>query len=167
MPRRVVTPENLSLDFTVNPLRSDGPVGLNLGSMFARTPVTGEITVPISAAELVAAFDTYFGNTAWRSLPTQESRTASALLAAPDFSGDKTLLMNVAGANTVTIPPGLTVTNPVSVIQIGPGVTSFVAGSGVLLRSADGWLRLRSRYSGATIIPVALNDYLIIGDLAA
>lgn len=43
-PRRVVTPENLSLDFLVDLDREDGPVGLNLDpTHFRRDPGTGAI----------------------------------------------------------------------------------------------------------------------------
>jgi hypothetical protein len=43
-PRRVVTPENLSLDFLVDLDREDGPVGLNLDpAHFQRDPETGAI----------------------------------------------------------------------------------------------------------------------------
>jgi hypothetical protein len=46
MPRRVVTPENLSRDFIIDLEREDGPVGLNLDpAHFQRDPETGEIRV--------------------------------------------------------------------------------------------------------------------------
>jgi hypothetical protein len=50
--------------------------------------------------------------------------------------------MNVAGANTVTVPPNSSVAFPVGteikVTQIGAGATTFVAGAGVTINNNVG-----------------------------
>jgi hypothetical protein len=59
MPRAVVTPENLSKDFTLSAVRLDGPVGLNLGPQFKRDDVSGQITVEVGATLLDPQFSDY------------------------------------------------------------------------------------------------------------
>ena len=78
--------------------------------------------------------------------------------------------MNVGSANNLTVPPNADVAFPVGtqilITQIGAGLTSVVAGSGVTIQSKGGNLDLGGQYSGATLIKRATNTWILIGDLA-
>lgn len=81
---------------------------------------------------------------------------------------DPVILTASNAANiTITVPPSLTGVDPLTVIQIGAGQVTFVAGAGVTINSADARLKLRVQYSSATLIPSGTNNYFLIGDLTA
>jgi hypothetical protein len=83
----------------------------------------------------------------------------------------QTIEMNVATANTVTIPPHSSVAfsySPparVDVVQIGAGQTSFVAGGGVTILSDTSKLKIGTRYGGASLYQRALDTWVLIGGL--
>lgn len=78
--------------------------------------------------------------------------------------------MTFAGANTVIIPNNAAVPFPIGtkidVIQGGVGQTSFLAGVGVLLYSANSFVNLSAQYSAATLIKIATDEWYLIGDLS-
>ena len=84
-----------------------------------------------------------------------------------DLSGNKILMMSNGSANSVSVPTGLTGVGPFTITQIGDGQTSLVAQSGVTIRSADNKLKLRVKYSSASLIRIGTNEYLLIGDIAS
>lgn len=96
---------------------------------------------------------------------TLEEELADYVLTDSDLAGNVIKKLNQAGANTVTVNSGLTGTEPVMLVQQGLGQTTVVAGSGVTIRSADAALKLRTRYSGATLIPDGADTYLLVGDI--
>ena len=79
----------------------------------------------------------------------------------------KLVTMDYATANTVTVPPNVDVAFPVGalilVASVGAGQTSFVAGAGVTINSADSALKLQVQYSTATLIQTAANVWLLAG----
>lgn len=93
-------------------------------------------------------------------------KTANYTLVNDDLLGGVYVRMNLAGVNTVTVPAGLTETEPVHITQTGVGTTSIVAGVGVTIQSTDNWRKCRTRYSNLTLIKVGTNVYDLIGDLA-
>lgn len=95
-----------------------------------------------------------------------DRKTANYTLVDGDLDGLTIIEMNLAGANTMTVAPSLTGTEPVTVIQYGVGVTTITAGTGVTLNAAGGLLALRTRFSSCTIIKVSATEYHVIGDLA-
>ncbi len=78
--------------------------------------------------------------------------------------------MNLAGANTLTVPPNASVALPVGtqviVRQAGAGQTTVAAGAGVTINTAR-TLKLRAQHSSATLIKVATNEWDLTGDLEA
>jgi hypothetical protein len=77
----------------------------------------------------------------------------------------KTVLMNSASANNLTVPSGVfAVGDQLIISQIGAGQTTIVA-SGVTLRSAGGKLKLTEQYAAVTLICIASNEFLVIGNL--
>lgn len=79
--------------------------------------------------------------------------------------------MNVASANTLTVPLNSIVTFPIgteiNVMQYGAGQTTFVPASGVTIRSNGGALKIAAQYSGATLIKVGTNEWYLIGNITA
>jgi hypothetical protein len=86
-----------------------------------------------------------------------------------------TLALNDAGAAlvftanlpvTVTIPNGLFAVGAyLDILQFGPGQVSVVSASGVIVRATPG-LKLRARYSAASLLQCATNLWVLSGDLA-
>lgn len=83
-----------------------------------------------------------------------------------DFFGSRYIRMNSASAQNVIIPTGLTLLQPVTIIQSGAGICYIDPDVGVSVQSVDGWLTFRTRYSSVTLIPVGTDSYDLIGDLA-
>lgn len=74
-------------------------------------------------------------------------------------------LMNVAGANNLTIPPNSTVPFPVGQIlpfaQIGAGATTIVAGAGVTVHQPTGLTLVLSQYFSGFAYQYAANTWLL------
>ncbi|AWY09481.1 putative tail protein [Ruegeria phage vB_RpoS-V16] len=96
---------------------------------------------------------------------SQDTATNHAVTDA-DLAGNKLLKMNNAAANTVTVPSGLTGTEPLTIVQTGAGQTTIVAGGGVTVSSLGGLLAISGQYGSATLIPNGADSYLLIGALA-
>jgi hypothetical protein len=97
---------------------------------------------------------------------TLDRKTASYTLVAGD--NNKLIEMNVGSANNVTINNSVfSAGNQILVSQYGAGQVTFVAGSGVTLRSPSGKLKLTGQYSLATIICISASEFYISGDLTA
>jgi len=94
-----------------------------------------------------------------------EDATSNRNLTDADLAGNRYIAMTSAGANTVTIPAGLTGTNPVTISQNGAGVTTFLA-SGTTLLSAEGKVAMAFQYSAVAVIPVGVDTYQLVGGLA-
>lgn len=95
-------------------------------------------------------------------------RTASYTLILSDAG--KAIEMDVAIANTLTIPPYTDVAFPVGTVieigQFGSGPTSIVPGTGVSAYSANG-LQLSGQYATASIRKINTNQWWVVGDLIA
>ena len=78
------------------------------------------------------------------------------------------VVMNSASTNTVTVPPNSSVAFPVgtviSLLQLGAGTTSLVAGSGVTFYTASTSYGLRAQYSVGSLWQRATNVWQISGD---
>ena len=129
----------------------------------------------MTGAEIVTAIDTELGSAVWQGgsggggvspLLTINTYTASQTSLLAD--GGAYVRMNVATANTFTVPPNATVAHPVgstiTINQAGAGQTTMVAGAGVTLNSPE-TLKLRKRYSTVSITQVATDVWDVIGDL--
>ena len=83
---------------------------------------------------------------------------------------NKLVQLNNASAITLTIPPSVfSVGQSIDLYQLGAGQVTFAQGSGVTIRSTGATStapKLRVQYSAATVICVASNDFLVVGDLA-
>jgi hypothetical protein len=77
--------------------------------------------------------------------------------------------MNVASANNLTVPTNSSVAFPtgtqIHIVQTGSGQTTVVAAGGVTINSAT-TLKLRARWSAATLIKRDTDTWVLVGDLA-
>jgi len=92
--------------------------------------------------------------------------TADTTLTNTTFSGLRTLLVDSEDVVNLTIPPGLTGTEPVTVMRKGAGGLLFEPGAGVTLRSGGGGRAIRTVNAGAVVHPIGVNDYWLNGDMA-
>ena len=103
----------------------------------------------------------------FRETITTNTQTASYSLVLSD--NGKLILMNVSGANNLTIPLNSSINFPVGtkidVSSIGAGQTTIVATGGVTINSAGGALKLRLQYSGATLVQTATDVWALFGDI--
>ena len=96
---------------------------------------------------------------------TLNAQTGSYTLQASDVN--KLVTVNSASASTVTIPNGVfTVGEQINVTSLGDGLVTIDSDGTTVLRYTPGTV-LRTKYSAATIICIATNTFLIVGDLSA
>jgi len=131
------------------------------------TTIGAELFTAANAAAAISAIGAEAAATA-NGLNTQ---TASYVLVAGDAG--KIVEMNVATPNTCTVPPWSSVpfaygANPtrIDIVQTGAGATTIVAGAGVTLLSANGYLILSGQYMSASLYCRALNTWVVCGALA-
>lgn len=96
-------------------------------------------------------------------------QTSSYILQLSDDG--KLVEMNVASANTLTIPPNSSVAFPIGtqimIAQYGAGQTTVTPGSGVTLNSSGGKDKLAAQYSGGSIIKIGTDEWYLFGDIVA
>lgn len=95
-------------------------------------------------------------------------KTSNYILAATDIG--QVIEMNMAGANTLTIPLQATVPIPINTeihgTQYGAGQTTITpATAGVTLRAKGGALKAAGQYSAWTMKKVAADEWYVWGDL--
>jgi hypothetical protein len=83
---------------------------------------------------------------------------------------DKLIEMNSSSANTLTVPLNSAEAFPIgsqlNILQTNTGQTTIAATSGVTINATPG-LKLRARWSSATLIKRAENVWVLAGDLVA
>ncbi len=96
-------------------------------------------------------------------------RTASYTLAISD-AGKLITASHASTAITITVPAGSSVAFPVGthvdIARLGVAQVTVVGASGVTVNGTPG-LKLRAQYSAATLIEVAADSWLLVGDLSA
>lgn len=97
---------------------------------------------------------------------TPARKTASYVLVLADEG--MAIEMNVAGANTLTVPPNSSVAfgvgTVVEVVQYGAGTTTLTAGAGVTIRTSSS-LTTRAQYSVVSLRKTATDEWIAAGDL--
>ena len=100
------------------------------------------------------------------------NQTANYTFALTD-ANNALVTMNVASANTLTIPPNSSVAFPVGTVlnfaQTGAGQTTITQGSGVTITSWGATAsapKSRVQYSAGSCIQTSANNWLVIGDIA-
>ena len=96
---------------------------------------------------------------------TLNAKTGSYTLLSSDIN--KLVTVNSASASTITVPNGVfTVGQQINVSSLGNGLVTIDSDGTTVLRYAVGSI-LRTKYSTATIICIATNEFLLVGDLSA
>lgn len=94
-------------------------------------------------------------------------KTSDYTIALPD-SG-KTITINSSSTVTLTIPAnatvGFAIGTRLDVIGIGSGTVAIAPATNVTLNSKNSWRKLNAQYSGATIMKIDTNTWVLIGDL--
>ena len=93
-----------------------------------------------------------------------QAKTASYTLVAAD--NGKIITMNVATANTLTVPASLDVGFNCTIIQLGAGQTTITA-SGTTLNSYQSYLKISGQHGSASIVGYTSNVYNVAGSLSA
>lgn len=75
-----------------------------------------------------------------------------------------------ASATTITIPPQASVAwldrTRIDFMWYGAGQPTFAPGAGVTIRSEDSKLKIAKRYGAASLIRLASNEWVLVGNLA-
>ena len=115
------------------------------------------------------SISTVLGFTPQSSLISTNRQTASYTLVLAD--ANKLVELNVATANTLTVPLNSSVAFPIGtqilVSQYGAGACTITATSGVTVRSEGSKLKTNGQYSGATLIKIATDEWYAFGNLIA
>jgi hypothetical protein len=94
-------------------------------------------------------------------------KTASHTLVLSDK--DKLVEMNSSSANTLTVPlnssEAFPIGSQINILQTGTGQTTIAPVSGGVTINATPGLKLRARWSSATLIKRAENVWVLAGDL--
>jgi hypothetical protein len=97
-----------------------------------------------------------------------DNETATAYdLTEDDLGGNVYKDMNNSSDITVTVPSGLTGTEPVTFEQTGAGVVIFSAGGGVTINAFNNHDRTAGQYATVTLIPKGSDVYVLSGNTAA
>ena len=80
------------------------------------------------------------------------------------------ITLNNASPITLTVPPSVfSAGDVINIAQIGAGQVTLAQGAGVTINSTGATAtapKLRARYSAASIICTASNEFLVVGDIA-
>lgn len=94
-------------------------------------------------------------------------KTANYVLVIDDK--DALIEMNLASANTLTVPPNSSVAFPIGteilVTQYGVGVTTITPGSGVTINYSALSLNLASQFSFVSLLKIGTDEWYALGDL--
>ncbi len=122
----------------------------------------------LAATDVEAALDELDAEKA-SALVVANLQTASYTLVLTDAG--KVVEMNVAAANTLTVPPNSSVAFPIGatieVYQQGAGQTTITAGTGVTIRERESKLKLAGQYATASLRKRATDEWVLAGDVAA
>lgn len=83
----------------------------------------------------------------------------------------KLVTLNNAASITATVPTNATVAfevgDQVNLLQLGVGQVTVAGAVGVTIRSQGSKLKLNGQYSAATLVKIAENEWVLIGNTAA
>lgn len=121
--------------------------------------------LPNDASKLFLGDGTY----GYAAYYTENVQTANYTLVLGDHG--LVVVMNVASANTLTVPPNSSVAFPVgsviSIYQLGAGQTTVTAGAGVTIQSPSSHVKLTGQYSSAALRKRATDTWALAGDISA
>jgi hypothetical protein len=119
----------------------------------------------VFVSEALNAFEAGLNET----IPLNAQTGTTYTLVASD-AGDLVTLSN-ASAITLTVPTNasvpFTIGTQITITQANSGQVTIAGAVGVTVNSADGDLKLRTQWSAATLIKIATNSWILIGDIKA
>jgi hypothetical protein len=119
----------------------------------------------VFVSEALNAFESGLNET----IPLNSQTGTTYTLVATD-AGDLVTLTN-ASAIALTVPTNATIPfatgTQITITRAGAGSVTVAGAVGVTVNSADGFLKLRSQWSSATLIKIATNSWILIGDISA
>lgn len=97
---------------------------------------------------------------------THSTESSAFSVTNTQLSGTQYVTVNFASNANITIPDGLTGTEPVTFFSIGAGIPTFVAGGAAVIRSLDSNVAFAGQYGAVTLVPRGSNTYDLFGALA-
>jgi hypothetical protein len=141
------------------------------------SPVRGTVCfIRQDAASVAINQIQFYDGTAWRpyegiALLTTNTAVGGGTytLSLDDIS--KSLTFNSAATYTVSVPPYSSIAFPIGtkidILRLGAGAVTISPGSGVTINSKNSNKNIAAQYSGATLVKVDTNTWILIGDLIA
>jgi hypothetical protein len=128
--------------------------------------------LPLSLTGAVAGQVLSFNGTTWVPVNAELAKivavSAQRMLGLSDMGGY--LRLNIATANDLIIPTAAQVNFPIgtqiNVIQVGDGQTTIAPEPGVVVNTTD-TLKLRKKFSAATLVKVGTDEWDVMGDMEA
>jgi len=116
----------------------------------------------------------YFDGSNWRSAsdstPLLSKINTATYTITLDDAG-KTILANSDTANEILVPANSTtpfvIGQRLDILRYGLGITSIAGAVGVTIQSKNSNKKIAARYSGATLIKIEENTWILVGDLIA
>jgi len=83
-------------------------------------------------------------------------------------AGDANRVVTFSATTTATIPAStFSVGDQINILQTGSGQVTVAAGAGVTLRSEASRVKTRAQYALATVICIATNEWVVLGNVVA
>ena len=127
-------------------------------------------TAGASVKHVLTSYDlTNFESGLNETIPLNAQTGTSYTFVATDAGYLVTLTNAAAIALTVPLNSSVpfTIGTQITITQGGVGTVTVAGAVGVTINSADGDLKLRSQWSSATLIKIATNSWILIGDIKA
>jgi hypothetical protein len=116
----------------------------------------------------------YFDGTSWRSSSDSTpllSKTNTATYTITLEDAGRTIIANSDTANEILVPANSTtpfvIGQRLDILRYGVGITSIAGAVGVTIQSKNSNKKIAARYSGATLIKIEENTWILVGDLIA